>query len=514
MNLGTLRTRVFEQADWQPGQSTEAKTRVNTFINRAIEQIALEAPQLFFTEECSLRLQPDVESANDDDTVSVDSVDSWVIQRDLTSTGTGYSAWRKDGRWDGRWIAITLSTGEILYRQIREIWETTVQAGVFRQFASLMEPWPDGVAGSTLKWRIYTPRYPLPPDTIRIRHARLRKYGESTFDNPLQVIGEVQAEDALFSAQPGSTLTGSPDYIYRRGFFQIDGPKDAATVELDSNTPWLGPEPPGQFEFVFTYVWGVKYDQFPGPESYATGATGRQEPLFESAPSPVSSTVTSSTTSGAIVITTPNIDFEQGFGFETDLDGNTLKRYQHSGFRKRIYVRRKSADFTNYSTLANDQPGLSKIDVIDDYFLLHEIDGSTQAYSWRGSVSPDRLKRLKDVAGYQMIEFWPRPSQEDTVLLNIVRRPQPLADDQDAPRIVPEAGDLIVQLAGAFLAEHDGRHDIAQMKRDWYQKFLRIVADQVGDLRPNNRPIYRKAAKARKGANAYRNWPAEIDFDG
>ena len=35
MNLGEIRSAIFSQADWSPKQSSDAKTRVNEFINRA-----------------------------------------------------------------------------------------------------------------------------------------------------------------------------------------------------------------------------------------------------------------------------------------------------------------------------------------------------------------------------------------------------------------------------------------------------------------------------------------------
>jgi hypothetical protein len=511
LNLGTLRTRVFQQADWQPTQSTSAKTRVNEFINRAIEQIALEAPQLFFTEDLAFRCQPDVEPYSSADTVSIDSNDNWVVNRDQLASASGFVAWTTDGTWDGRWIAITDgTTGQVINRQIREVW-SAASGNTIQQRLTLYEPWPSGVDTSAMTYRIYTPRYPLPPDVIRLRHARLRRYGANSFDYPLKVVGEVEAEDAMFEASPGTNVSGSPQYLYRRGFFQLDSPKDAATVTT-TQTAWQAPEPMGTFTFVYTYVWGYRHEMNPGPDTWDASASGRRVPLFESAPSPESEAV-SSTATDSIVITTPNVDFEQGFGVSADTSGNTLRRYQRSGWKKRIYVKRTATNFTGYSALAYAVTGLATISTIDDYFLLAEIDGSTESLTWRGVVTPDRHKRLKDYAGNQMVALWPRPADEDTVVLNVVRRPQPLADDQDAPKIVPEAGDLIVTLACAFLADMEGQSGAAQVKRNWYEKHLKIVADQYGDLRPNNRPIYRRSANARKGARPYNQFPSEVDFD-
>ncbi|HIO38949.1 MAG TPA: hypothetical protein EYN27_08360 [Rhodospirillales bacterium] len=65
MNLAEIRTRIFNQIDWAPTTSAEAVTRTNGFINRAYEQLCLEAPFCFFESEVKLSTQKDVKS-NDD----------------------------------------------------------------------------------------------------------------------------------------------------------------------------------------------------------------------------------------------------------------------------------------------------------------------------------------------------------------------------------------------------------------------------------------------------------------
>mgnify|MGYP003681145482 FL=1 len=62
MNLKEIRNAMFAQADWSPDQSPEAASRVNGFINRAYNQLALEAPFLFFETEAKIATEPDVEN--------------------------------------------------------------------------------------------------------------------------------------------------------------------------------------------------------------------------------------------------------------------------------------------------------------------------------------------------------------------------------------------------------------------------------------------------------------------
>ena len=62
MNLKEIRTAMFAQADYSPSSSPEAISRVNSFINRAYNQLALEAPFLFFETELTMAVEPDVSS--------------------------------------------------------------------------------------------------------------------------------------------------------------------------------------------------------------------------------------------------------------------------------------------------------------------------------------------------------------------------------------------------------------------------------------------------------------------
>lgn len=89
MNLGELRNAIFAQSDWAPKQSVEAKTRLNEFINRAYQQLALEAPFLFFQSELEFATQTQVVS-KDDVTDSTGAIvwDRVVCVDDLTDNYT------------------------------------------------------------------------------------------------------------------------------------------------------------------------------------------------------------------------------------------------------------------------------------------------------------------------------------------------------------------------------------------------------------------------------------------
>ena len=69
MNLAEIRDAMFAQADWSPEQSPEATKRITGFINRAYNQIAREAPYLFFEDTLKATTEPDVKSLSDYDTI-------------------------------------------------------------------------------------------------------------------------------------------------------------------------------------------------------------------------------------------------------------------------------------------------------------------------------------------------------------------------------------------------------------------------------------------------------------
>jgi len=126
MNLKEIRDAMFAQADYSPNSSPEAITRVNGFINRAYNTLALEAPFLFFESKVQLVTEPDVKSkAGDPDNGVFDKVqlvgnhtlpagvsaDAWTwrttyslaVQQALPDK---FTLWDYSRGWDGRMIDI------------------------------------------------------------------------------------------------------------------------------------------------------------------------------------------------------------------------------------------------------------------------------------------------------------------------------------------------------------------------------------------------------------------------
>lgn len=136
MNLADIRNAAFHQADWGPKQSPEAKERMNQFINRAYNLIALEAPFLFFEDILRFATEPDVIPDEADPTAPVNTVtfspeaaasgittaNSWVVDQD-NAGAAGVINWPADRSWDGRVIELKDNNGVWHRNIIRTIWQ-------------------------------------------------------------------------------------------------------------------------------------------------------------------------------------------------------------------------------------------------------------------------------------------------------------------------------------------------------------------------------------------------------
>ena len=406
MNLKELRTAIFAQTDWAPSQSVEAVSRLNGFINRAYNDVCLEAPFLFFESEVKFATQEDAASMQASDTISVSVLDDteamvtndfnpWVFEQDIAADTAGYVAWKTDRSWDGRMIEIEVTSGgkTTTYRnRIRAVWKFSSDGRADHYRFSVVTPWPYEELGTgPFKYRVYSDHYYLPDDLVQMRSMRLFKDNRNW---PLDVIGQEEAEAYSFADSPRVTAHGLPRTAFRREHFQLQGPAVAPDAELgsvdaDPREAWLGPEPAGQFEYVITYCWGKRDIMFRNPtmgyhlgcadqwkntqgafytDSWDVGAKEAsqnrfREPLWESSPSPVSAQVTATNPtdnnvpSPAVKITLPNIEYMQGFmtrGAQRRagaLQTFTRSNYRESGWWVRIYRRRITATFTNYNLL-------------------------------------------------------------------------------------------------------------------------------------------------------------------
>jgi len=515
VNLLDLRTRIFAELDWAPTQSPEAIVRFNGFINRAYVAMAQEVPFVFFEDTVRFATLPDFPAqgglAAGADTLRVNATDPWVLERTLPTATAGITDWNEDGYWDSRMVEVTAPDGRVHQHRIRDIWREDV--GGVRQFMSLYRPWHN-VTDTAMDYRIYNQTYSLPDDVIEVRSLRLVEPNQNW---PLDIIGEMDAEQYSFDDSPANVPTGVPRSAFRRGHVNLPAPTSPPTLTIQDEVanPWLGPEPAGQFSYVYTYVWGYRDDEIQnsGPSGSILASTSAfPEPRWESPPSPLSATITAANgvpgpgASGSILVTLPNFGFMQGFGRL----GTT--RYLHAGFRKRIYRRRHTVDTALYSVgpLATIDSGGTQIETPDAYYLIAEVEDWVLSWQDDGLQSPDYHRRLRPVHGYQSIALHPRPDARYEIDCRCVRKPPLLEDDADAPHLHEEvAATLLLSRALVFAYESLGDPARAKLSMSRYDHELSEARKRYGTLRPASRGVMTRFARATPGyrrRRPHRKW--------
>ena len=559
---------MFAQADYSPNSSPEAISRVNSFINRAYNQLALEAPFLFFETEVSMAVEPDVTSKGGTDRIwlaGTNTLPRSPTQRDPWTWVTRYTAtqaaadsenltvWKYDRSWDGRLIEITANDGTIIRNQIRSVW----LSGDYYYF-TLVRPWDvatytDGRAepGTGFSYKILTEQYPLPDNLIELKSARMR---DKTNNYPLDVVGQQQAEQLQLISPSDNVTSGIPRAIFRRGHMRLNGPAVPPVATLDTKmiegvlaNPWIGPEPSGTFAYRVTYTWGKRDTEFQLPglahwEGMASGysntgqnfpanpeddttqngalaaANRYREPWLESPMSPSSGDVEtkhSEEHSGvpAIKVSLPNIEYALGFLNTVTAGASTYTRQSliQSGIYVRIYRKRVTTNFDDYGDIKYNATGLhkSQLDAAEDFFLLAEtrIDGTNGGVFYdNGEIIPDQSRRLRDIHGYQSIAFYPRPDQRYPVSLRCIIRPQELRDDDDTPLIHDEAMDILIERAMSFFYESLGNPQMSVASRQKYQAELVTLSNRYGDLRPASVPVLRRMTRAVGSSRTNRKW--------
>ena len=117
-----------------------------------------------------------------------------------------------------------------------------------------------------------------------------------------------------------------------------------------------------------------------------------------------------------------------------------------SGLYARIYIRRHStAELPSAGAKGLTETNIEKTPKIFYLLDVAHLDTGSQFISafYRGD-RPDYYVRLKETHGYQTVRFWPMPDDRYEIDLRVLRRPQPLVHDHDAPRIHEEAVDALI----------------------------------------------------------------------
>jgi hypothetical protein len=492
--LTEIRTRVFEELDWEPSQSTTVKARVDRMINRALEQMVLDAPYLF-EEEWLLTTQPDFTPTVTGDTISVNASDPWVFSRDITSYLTA-EKWDTDRTWDGRMIKITDSDGVEHFRRIRHVWEVSGPFGIITQYLSIDIPWVD-TTSSNLKYHIYTDAYYYGKNFAEVDTVRLHVAGDTT---PLEWMTTNEVENYAGRDLPGTYPTSTnPRVAYPLPAMELLTPNTAprTTDPPGQGSPWAGPRLAGTFQYVYTYVWGLRDEDESrrGPTLSTSSATRRYTPLWESAASPASIETTRTNTGLGITVHMPNIDFDLGF-----FNGAAAPpRNAKTGIYKRIYVKRTAENTTSPPSGAPNHH-----DIRDQYYLVAEVSGSTDSYTDNGSDIPDLLTPLRHDTRYQGFGLYPRPSLEIEVKIRGVVQPDKLVSEHDTPNLPGLAIDALVHRVMMMMLNREKNYEGSELARRRYGELMDKCNARYGAGTSASEPVRKRLARAKHGRRSYK----------
>ena len=488
-NLKGIRDAVYSDTDYAPENSPLAKHRVTGYINRAQLALAKEAPFLFHEQHLTLTVEPDVEPTLATDTLRCVTGDPWVLETTLVVGTTDAVVWNEYRNWAGRMLMIKDPVHSERWQviRIREVWSDLAEA---RIRLTLETPWHNDT-DTGLEWRIETHEYTLPPSVVNVCSLTLRRQHHNW---PIKVVGQGIVENMALTQTNQATRGGIPHVAYRSTHRVLRAPtlKPATSVGQDA---WAGPEPLGDFEYFYTYVWGEQEDwrTYGGPttQTATAGSSTRYRPWVESGRSPISDPLLAST---AIVVVLPNYDYAVGF------NGAGTPRLHRAGVKKRIWRRRTS-----------NTGGSPIIELPNTFFLLTEVDGHTESFTDDGSITPDYSVPYVESHGHESIRLYPGPNDYFDLNVRAIVIPYQLTDDADTPVVHEDAIDALIFKAKTYLYEAMGNTRGHLLAKGQYTEELNTVKKRHADLRPPNQLRRRGIARVRRRRGIHRQLPLSVD---
>ena len=470
-NLGALRERILNFRAWDSSGAALNK-RIRETINVALERLAGDVPEALVPDEQHVVLFPDVVATDATVAARLRAIADTRVLEFTTTAGAVLGAapvWSPtvDGTWDGiMHLEVKDPNGVWHRRQSREWW--TTGAGVATTYyVTIDRRWQNGT-DTLMEFRIHQPEFFLEDDVMQVLEPA-RVYEESR-----RQIWKIDTAGAyrqdMIDFQGNSK--GRPYRMWRGRRFQMPTPRAAPQAqEWPDQIGWIGPEQTGRFKFCYTIVWGRRDAEW----QYSPGGT--QDPMWESAPSPVTeqisnvlTTNTKSTAAQAILLRAENIDFMTDF----DIAGTT--RESRSGYRIRFYVARDYYEPGGGSTPDNI------VETSGIYYLLAEVEPSaaalstaiTTTYLWDGSKIPDFYRPLKHSTGYFAWKVFPHQDKRYELDFRVLRLPRKLQDDQDTAPIQRDAVPALIELSLHYMSLMDGvDQQSAQIHLDRFQALAR-----------------------------------------
>lgn len=470
MNLSELRAQILTVTGY-PERGSTGTARINSAINYSLRQLWRDMPESLMKEEYRFQVEPNLSKNK----LEVHSSDPLVMLVMTSPTTLDANSFATDGTIRARWLEIQRS-GRFYYRRIRDIfWGSPGGQGANQWNIVLDEPW-DNLTDENLGYKILTKEYPYPADLQKIRRVTYDPENTS-YRLMYDLLPDEMNEWRIMQGYRRETR---PTRSTRGDFYSMPSPHYTPIVSVggaDTNAVKWGYNSSGvqqtsygeagTFSYRVMHVWGRR--PFVGAEHSRPTAAGTNtlEPFYRSSPSKESAQIATIWGGGMIKIVTPDIDYMHGYGKDS-----TKPSYHKYGVEKWIF---RARHVTNSNGSSSNFP-IVEADGIYYLWRIEEADVTT-TYD-RGDDDPvDKSVVLKDSHGHYHIRFDSYPTEEEDVLLSVVRRPDTLKYDTDVSNVPPECYGALIDLTCSYLV---GRRD-GEPKRESYY-FSRYM-EEVDRLR-------------------------------
>ena len=508
--LKSIRELLFQDRAWaSSGKSLDRKA--NRSINRSLAQLAGDVPEAILPERFHTRVYTPIDGSDSDVNTTISATNDPKVLKFVRGSGSTWSP-VIDGTWDGLMhLDVKTSDGVVRRRQSREWFSVTVDATT-TYYVSIDKPWRN-TTDTGLTFVIHQPEFFLPGNTIRVLDPiNIHRDG---MPRVMHVSGGAARRNNLPDYEQNSK--GRPESFYRTRRFSIPAPTTApilSKLEGADNSilsSWLGPVQEGKFRACYTYVWG-RVDQ-----DYSDSPTGIRDPIWESAPSPLSDyfdhaldenhNLVVNPEGYAINITFDNIDqildfvgLSGGIDLAATYPPAAPLRFGRSGLRVRIYIFREEV-YKNHGPTASMSAVISSQRYNDVHadgrgYLLAEVDplekdpvalamsvNKISSYTWQGALPvPDHERPLRKVTGYYAYRLDPVPDEDYTLDIDILRQPVELVDDNDTVPVEPSAMSAFLELCLMYMCRMDGVDMHGEEKhRRQYERARSMLRATFGD---------------------------------
>ena len=536
-SLSSLRERMFDFRSWD-STGTTLDRRVREALNLALDRLAGDVPEALVPSEAHAVLFPDVKSGKVNAFLKPLSGDKRVMKfinasgADIGAVGSGVT-FRPNvtGEWDGLMHIEFDIDGRLYRRQALEFWTEMIdpndEALGLVYYVTLDRPWKD-VRSTPLSFRIHQPEFFFEDDVMQVLEpARI-------FDETRQQVWSIDTAGAYRQDMVDfrGNDTGRPYRCWRGRHFQLPAPTEAPQVGAITGRSDGGVPLPakylwgsggvdetletGKWGICYTYVMGRRDQEWQqGPmlppgghevqdstfkvnwayeanvgEAVEARLTGVNDPLWESAPSPITEFThegftdanTGGEAFGAIVLSATNIDSMLGFG------DSAFKRFGRSGLRIRYYVA--------HLELGKVRPEYRAVETNQRLYFLCEVEPTYDELTatalpptvngtilnqtlpgariiWNGKQLYDYHRPVKHSTGYFARKPYPHQDQRYELDFRVLRLPRKFIDDRDTAPIQRDAIPCLLELGMHYMCLLDGADQVGAEQH--MQRYVELV---------------------------------------